>query len=63
VHADSIISELKSYKDKVTETLSVVERLNPDFVNQAIADLAIKPRYEAISKAALERTKEILRAV
>ena len=62
-HADSIISELKSYKGEVTKTLSVVERLNPDFVNQAIADLAIKPRYEAISKTAIERTKEILRAV
>jgi len=62
-HADSIISELKSYKDDVTKTLSVVERLNPDFVNQAISDLAIKPRYEAISKTAIERTKEILRAV
>jgi nucleotidyltransferase AbiEii toxin of type IV toxin-antitoxin system len=62
-HADSIISELKQYKDEVTKTLSVVERLNPDFVNRAIADLAIKPKYEAISKTAIERTKEILRAV
>jgi hypothetical protein len=62
-YAASIVSELKSYKDEVTKTLSVVERLNPDFVNQAIADLAIKPKYEAISKTAIERTKEILRAV
>jgi Nucleotidyl transferase AbiEii toxin, Type IV TA system len=62
-HADSIISELKPYKDEVTKTLSVVERLNPTFVNQAIADLAIKPKYQAISKKAFERTKEILRAV
>lgn len=62
-HAASIISELKHYKDKVTKTLSVVERLNPAFVNRAIAYLAIKPKYEAISKSAIERTKEILRAV
>jgi hypothetical protein len=62
-HAASIISELKSYKDEVTKTLAVVERLNPEFVNRAIADLAIKPKYEAISKTAIERTKEILRAV
>jgi hypothetical protein len=41
----------------------VVERLNRDFVNRAIADLAIKPKYEAISKTAIERAKEILRAV
>ena len=62
-HAASIISALKSYKDEVTKTLSVVERLNRDFVNRAIADLAIKPKYEAISKTAIERAKEILRAV
>lgn len=62
-YAASIISELKPYKDEVTKTLPVVERLNPDFVNKAIADLAIKPNYEAISKTAIERTKEILRAV
>jgi hypothetical protein len=62
-HAASIIGELKSYKDEVTKTLSVVEKLNPDFINRAIADLAIKPKYEAISKTAIERTKEILRAV
>jgi hypothetical protein len=53
---------LKSYKDKAIKTLSVVERLNSDFVSRAIAALAIKPRYEAISKTAIERTKEILRA-
>jgi hypothetical protein len=62
-HADSIITELKPYKDEVTKTLSVVEKLNPAFVNQAIADLAIKPKYEAISKTAIERAREILRAV
>ncbi len=62
-HAASIIRELKPYKDKVTKTLSVMERLNPDFANKAIADLAIKPKYKTISKTAIERAKEILRAV
>jgi hypothetical protein len=62
-HADSIIRELKSYKGEVTKTLSVMERLKLDFVNQAIAQLAIKPKYEAIAKTAIERAKEILLAV
>jgi nucleotidyltransferase AbiEii toxin of type IV toxin-antitoxin system len=62
-HANAIVRELKSYKDDVAKTLAVVERLNPDFVNRAIADLAIKPKYEALSKTAIERTRQILRAV
>jgi hypothetical protein len=62
-HANSIISELKPYKDEVTKALFVLEKLNPAFVNQAIANLAIKSKYEWVSKTAIERTKEILRAV
>ena len=38
-------------------------KLNPDFVNRAIGQLSIKGRYNAIAKTAIERTKEILRAV
>ena len=52
-HADSIISELKPYKGEVTKTLSAMEKLNPDFINRAVADLAIKPQYEAIAKTAI----------
>ncbi len=62
-HAHSIISELKSYKSEVAETLSAIEKLNPDFINRAIADLAIKPQYDAIAKTAIKRAKEILLAV
>ncbi|HEY5067563.1 MAG TPA: nucleotidyl transferase AbiEii/AbiGii toxin family protein [Xanthobacteraceae bacterium] len=61
--ANSIISELKSYKDEVSKTLAAINKLNPTFVNQGIADLAIKPKYEAIAKTAIERAKEILLAV
>jgi hypothetical protein len=62
-HADSITRELRSYRDEVTRTLAAMDRLNPDFVNRAIAQLTIKERYGAIAKTAIERTKEILRAV
>jgi hypothetical protein len=62
-HADSLIRELRSYRDEVTRALSVIDKLNPDFVNHAIAQLSIKSRYDAIAKTALERAKEILSTV
>jgi hypothetical protein len=37
-----------------------MERLNPEFVRGAIAELAIKPKFEALGKIAMERAKEIL---
>ena len=62
-HADSLIKELRSYRDEVARTLAKIDKLNPDFVNRAIAQLSIKSRYSAIAKTAIERTKEFLRAV
>jgi hypothetical protein len=61
--ANSIINELKPYKQEVIETLAAMEKLNPDFINRAIADLAIKPQYDAVAKKAKERAREILLAV
>jgi hypothetical protein len=40
-----------------------MEKLNPDFINRAIADLAIKLQYDAVAKKAKERAREILLAV
>ena len=40
-----------------------IDRLNPDFVESAIAQLSIKDGYRSVAKTALEKTKEILRAV
>jgi hypothetical protein len=62
-HADSIIEELRSYPEKVASTLARIEKLNPEFVNNAIAELAIKDSYRSVAKNALERTKDILRSV
>jgi hypothetical protein len=62
-HADSLIAELRSYRDDVTRTLTMIDKLNAEFVNRAIAQLSIKDRYNAIAKTAIARTKEILRAV
>jgi hypothetical protein len=62
-HADPVIKELRNYRDQVTQALATIDRLNVDFVNGAIAQLAIKDRYKEVAKAAIPRSKEILRAV
>lgn len=62
-HAESMISELASYRDSVASALAAIEKLKPDFVSAAIHQLSIKERYKPIANAALEKTKDLLRAV
>lgn len=62
-HADPILEALRSHRDEVAKTLLTLDRLNPDFVNAAIADMAIKDPYKSIAKTAIERAKTILSAV
>jgi hypothetical protein len=62
-NADSIIKALSGYRDEVAKTLVAIDKLNPDFVSATIAQLLIKDPYIAISKMAIERAKELLRAV
>jgi hypothetical protein len=45
------------------QALTTIEKLNPDFVDAAIGELAIKDRYKEIAKKAIEKSKNILRAV
>lgn len=63
MHAESLIRELARYRDNVTRTLAAIDRLKPDFVRAVINQLAIKGPYKPIAKVALERTKDLLRAV
>jgi hypothetical protein len=62
-HADSVIGALQSYRDEVQTTLKTLDKLNPDFVNAAIAQLAIKDKYQSVAGTALDQAKAILRAV
>jgi Nucleotidyl transferase AbiEii toxin, Type IV TA system len=62
-HKDSIITELKSYRDEVAQALTTINRLKPDFVNGAIAQLSIKDEYAEVAKTALEKAKALLQAV
>jgi hypothetical protein len=62
-HADSIVRELRPYKNEVATALATVNKLNPDFVARAISQLAIRPRYAALVATAHDRAKEILGSV
>jgi hypothetical protein len=62
-HADSVIEELRSYRAEVARALTTMDKLNPEFVKNAISQLAIKDKYRAVAKTALERARKILRAV
>lgn len=62
-HAESIIKELASYPDRVASTLITIDKLKPDFVNASIEQLLIRDAYKAVAKTALEKTKELLKAV
>jgi len=58
-----LVEELRKYPDEVAKALATIERLDAEFVDRAIAQLAIKDQYKATAKMALSRSKEILRAV
>ncbi len=62
-HTDSVVEALRSYRDEVKHTLATIDRLNPVFVENAIAQLSIKDKFKSVAKTALQRTKEVLRAV
>lgn len=62
-HAASIIDALQSYRDEVRTTLKTLDKLNPEFVNAAIAQLSINDEYQSLAKTALERAKAVLLAV
>jgi len=58
-----IVEELRSYRDEVARTLITIDKLNPEFVNNAIDHLSIKDKYRSVATTALTRAKEILRTV
>lgn len=62
-HREAIVTALRAYKDDVARTLTVLERLNPDFVKMAIADLAIRAPYKPTIGTALNDARDLLRSV
>jgi hypothetical protein len=62
-YEDSLIKELRNYHDQVAQTLVRAENLNMDFMTKAILQLEMKAPYKRIATSAVERSKQILRAV
>jgi len=59
-YADSIISALRDYPEKVAATLRKLNQLNPEFVESAISELAIKDQYKPVAATAFEQAKTLL---
>jgi nucleotidyltransferase AbiEii toxin of type IV toxin-antitoxin system len=62
-HADSIIIALRDYREHVQQALATIRKLNPEFVNRTIAQLAIKEAYRGLAENALSKTVELLDTV
>jgi Nucleotidyl transferase AbiEii toxin, Type IV TA system len=63
LHATPVIHALRSYHSEVQATVGAIERLNPAFVNSAIAQLPIRDKFHSVAQSALQQAKELLRAV
>ncbi|QND54705.1 nucleotidyl transferase AbiEii/AbiGii toxin family protein (plasmid) [Phyllobacterium sp. 628] len=61
--ANSIISALRSYPKQVEQTLATIDKLNPEFVYATIQQLMLRDHCRNIATTAIDRAKEILRAV
>lgn len=62
-HADTIVAELRKFKNAVGQTISALEKLKPEFVRRVNSDLAIRPAFAALAQSAGKRAMDILRAV
>jgi hypothetical protein len=60
---DAVLEALRTYKDDIARTLTAIERLSLDFVNTAIANLAIKDPFKPVVKTALKEATDLLRSV
>jgi len=58
--ADAIIEQLRVYKDEVTQTLAAMEKMNPIFVSDSIADLVVRAQYKELTNTALEKSRRYL---
>jgi hypothetical protein len=57
---EPILEALRQYPEKVAATLVTLNRLNPEFVYNAISELAIKDGFMSVKTTALEKTKALL---
>lgn len=62
-HSALIVGALRQYKAEVVKALEALDSLNPEFVRKAILELQIRKKFLFLSETALNRAKEVLRAV
>jgi hypothetical protein len=62
-HREGIVQALRQYPDRVKATLKTMDKLNPEFVETAIAQLMIQEKFKDVAENALDETKSILRSI
>ena len=63
VDRDSVVKALKYHKDDVAKALGAIELLKPDFVNAAMAELAIKDSFKPVVGTALGDATKLLKSI
>ena len=58
-----MIEVLRNYREEGARTLLKIETLDAGFIANAIAELTIRDKFKPVAQTALQRAKEILRAV
>lgn len=57
---EPVINGLRTFPEQVSRTRERLEKLNPEFVDRAIAQLMIMPEYEASAADSLDRALAVL---
>lgn len=57
---EPVVSALRAFPEQVSRTKSRLEKLNPEFVERAIAQLMIMPDYQASATASLGTALAVL---
>ncbi|KUM26714.1 hypothetical protein AU467_20545 [Mesorhizobium loti] len=60
---EPIVNALRIFPEQVSRTKDRLEKLNPDFVGRAIAQLMIMPDYEASATDSLDTALAVLNEV
>jgi hypothetical protein len=58
-----VVDALRQYPDETERALATLEKLNPEFVEEAISDLMIKDGFHQLKKSSLEDSKRLLSSV
>jgi hypothetical protein len=62
-HRDELVRALLSYPDHVTAALAKIDKLNPDFIDEAIRELAISESFRDLAGVARLRAVELLSTI